>query len=166
MPLLSGLIGRSAPPAAGKVAAAPAPQPAKAATRQASSSIRDALLAAGPTDRRKLLDDYLRQQTARVLQLSAADLDFRQPLNRMGIDSLMAVELRNILESELAVGVQLVMLLEGASLADLAKALLADLPQAAAPPDAERLAQAMAQLDSLSDDAVEELLARQRLIGS
>jgi myxalamid-type polyketide synthase MxaE and MxaD len=182
MPLLARLLGRShaAPPAPARTSAArpaaPAPTaappkpalspaaPAASAAPPTAGSIRERLLAAAGAERRKLLDDYLRVQTARVLQLSAADLDFRQPLNRMGIDSLMAVELRNILESELGVGVPLVTLLEGSSLADLSKSLLAELPAAA--PDAARVAEAMAQLDSLSDEAVAELLAQKRLIGS
>lgn len=177
MPLLVGLLGKAVAPSAAPVPRPMAPRPATAspapshvppavpAAPTAAAAIRDRLVGAAPAERRKILDEYLRTQSARVLQIPAADLDFRQPLNRMGIDSLMAVELRNILESELGVSVQLVMLLEGSSLADLSKSLLADLPTAAVP-DAQRLAAAMSQLDSLSDDAVAELLAQKRLIGS
>jgi myxalamid-type polyketide synthase MxaE and MxaD len=186
MPMLAGLLGKELPsspmPAAARVSApaavaprapaasAPAPtaaskSPALHSASQPAGSIRERLFATAGAERRKVLDEYLRGQTARVLQLSAADLDFRQPLNRMGIDSLMAVELRNILESELGVGVPLVTLLEGSSLADLSKSLLAELAAAAAP-DAARVAEAMTHVDSLSDDAVAELLAQKRLIGS
>jgi acyl carrier protein len=119
------------------------------------------LLSADAGQRRQLLDDYLVAQTARVLQLAPAEVDAGQPLNRLGIDSLMAVELRNRIESDFGIRVELVTFLEGASLTDLTNRLLAELPQGT-----NRVAEAMAQLDKLTDEDVEKLLAEKRLIGS
>jgi len=71
------------------------------------SLTRDQLLAAAPEERRPLLESSLRELFARVLGFSAAKVDLQQPLYRLGLDSLMAVELRNRLEANLGVVVPL-----------------------------------------------------------
>ncbi|MEO8696544.1 MAG: SDR family NAD(P)-dependent oxidoreductase, partial [Acidimicrobiales bacterium] len=76
-----------------RVAAAPAATPV----------VRDRLLAAPPTQRIQLLLDFVSGQVANVLGAhSTAAIDERQPLHEMGLDSLMAVELRNLLVVGLA----------------------------------------------------------------
>jgi acyl transferase domain-containing protein len=73
--------------------------PAPAAT----PVVRDRLLAAPPAQRNQLLLDFVSGQVANVLGAhSAAAIDERQPLHEMGLDSLMAVELRNLLVVGLA----------------------------------------------------------------
>ena len=57
--------------------------------------MRRTFLAAEPAARHRLLRSYLSEQVARVLGLSASRLDVEQPLSNLGLDSLMAVELKN-----------------------------------------------------------------------
>jgi NAD(P)-dependent dehydrogenase (short-subunit alcohol dehydrogenase family)/SAM-dependent methyltransferase/acyl carrier protein len=53
---------------------------------------------APPNQRHKLLLEYIRSQALKVLGLEASEVvDARQPLADLGLDSLMAVELRNLL---------------------------------------------------------------------
>jgi len=89
-PLFTELLAgarRSAPVAAGP-AAAP----------RVELRLRERLLAAMPNRRKTLLRDFVRQQTVKVLGLAQADeLDIHEPLRQLGLDSLMAVELRNLL---------------------------------------------------------------------
>jgi acyl transferase domain-containing protein/NADP-dependent 3-hydroxy acid dehydrogenase YdfG len=59
-------------------------------------SFRERLQAAPSADRPALLFDQVHEQVARVIGLRAGEaIDPRQPLNDLGVDSLMAVELRN-----------------------------------------------------------------------
>jgi amino acid adenylation domain-containing protein len=68
------------------------------------------------------LKGHLEQEVARTLGLgSGVRLDPRKPLSEMGIDSLMAVQLKNRLESGLGIAVTVRSLLAGATLDDLAK---------------------------------------------
>jgi NADPH:quinone reductase-like Zn-dependent oxidoreductase len=57
---------------------------------------------APPKKRNSLLLDYVRLQATKVLSLDATQsIDPKQPLTSLGLDSLMAVELRNLLGSGL-----------------------------------------------------------------
>jgi len=83
--------------------------------------------AAAPGDRHSLLIGYIQEEVAKALGLSASQLDVQQPLNNMGLDSLMAVELKNRVKNELGVDVPLMKLWQGVSTAELAELLLEQL---------------------------------------
>jgi aryl carrier-like protein len=96
----------------------------------APSDSLDALLQANGPARRELLGAYLREQLGRVLQLPRATLDAIDPhaaLTRLGIDSLMALELRNRIEAETGAAPAVVELLRGISLARLVELVDAQL---------------------------------------
>jgi aryl carrier-like protein len=84
---------------------------------------RESILAAGPGDRPGLLAALLRDKMARLLGTSPDRLDGDRPLLQFGIDSLMAVELRNWLESELRVDLPIVALMRSPSISGLAELL-------------------------------------------
>lgn len=64
--------------------------------------IRKRLAEAPASKRRSLLQAHLREHAMRVLGLSASyNLDSRQPLREIGMDSLMAVELRNAISASM-----------------------------------------------------------------
>ena len=136
-----------------------------------TSDRRDALLAAEPTERRQLLQSYLSEQVARVLGLSPSRLDLQQPLNHLGLDSLMAVELKNRIAVDLKVNVPVAKFLQGFSVDQAVTQVLDQLTADAANPttplalaiaqpgeprNAERL---LANLEQLSDEQVGSLLA-------
>lgn len=68
----------------------------------ASGSVRSRLQETPPAGRREVLSDYVRMQVAKVLgTYSASAVDPRKGLWEMGLDSLLALELRNRLDQEL-----------------------------------------------------------------
>jgi myxalamid-type polyketide synthase MxaE and MxaD len=139
----------------------------KPAARVPTALDRTALDGVPPDDWQPILEGQLREQAARVLRLTASALDVEQPLNNVGIDSLMAIELKNRIEADLGVAVPMVRFLEGPSVRDLAAyvaehliPLLASNPASAANgTDAHAAGDLLARLDDLSDDEVEALLA-------
>jgi phthiocerol/phenolphthiocerol synthesis type-I polyketide synthase C len=52
--------------------------------------------------RRVAIETFLQQQIARVLRQSASRIDVRAPFRNLGLDSLMGLELRNRLDTELS----------------------------------------------------------------
>jgi myxalamid-type polyketide synthase MxaB len=91
--------GRSEPRLLGELAdryARPAAAPAS------QRRLMDEIEAAAPNSRRGLVASFIREQALRVLGLEAdAAIDGRQPLGELGLDSLMAVELRNVMSRAL-----------------------------------------------------------------
>jgi thioester reductase-like protein len=83
---------------------------------------RAAWLKASPADRASLLTETLSMQAARVLRLAAATVDAQTPLDALGFDSLMAVELKKRVTAHLGVDVPVVAFLRRATIASLAAA--------------------------------------------
>jgi amino acid adenylation domain-containing protein len=86
-----------------------------------------ALLAASLADREATLAAYLRRAVARALRLAPERVDVALPLNRLGLDSLMAVELKNGIEANVGVTIPIVKFLQGPSVEQLAAHLAAAL---------------------------------------
>jgi len=76
------------------------------------------------SEQETLLIEHIRQHAAGVLGFEASRLDVNQPLTNLGIDSLMAVELKNKLALQLGVDVSLTTFLEGGSIAELAARII------------------------------------------
>jgi polyketide synthase 12/myxalamid-type polyketide synthase MxaB len=113
--------------------------------------------------RPRVVLDFVREQALRILGLPAAhSISARQPLNELGLDSLMAVELRNSLATSLGRPMPATLLFDYPTVEALSRYLEKELlgteaaPAAPAAPvpaaSAERIAQ-------LSDDDVERMLA-------
>lgn len=129
-------------------------------------SIHAALLASEPARRPTLLITYLRGELARMLQLDPARLEHDQPLTAFGLDSLKALELKNRIETDLAIEVPLARFVERPTIEQLAGALLEELQCTSAtnpeqvpgaPISADPL-QLLAQIDQLSDEQVDALI--------
>jgi amino acid adenylation domain-containing protein len=98
-----------------------------AISTQAGLPTLAALRAVAPEQRPELLDALLGEKVARLLGANLAKLDRDKPLLNLGLDSLMAVELRNWIESELRVNLPIVELMRSPSIARLTELLLGQL---------------------------------------
>jgi amino acid adenylation domain-containing protein len=94
-----------------------------------SSLTCEALLALEPEEQQQQLTSYLQELVAQVLKLAPSQLDYQQPLSTVGIDSLIAIELQNSIETKLGVVLPMANILEGSSIAELASALLTQLTE-------------------------------------
>ena len=149
------------------VAAAPKPVEAAGAAR-AEEGFLDRLRANDPEQRIVLLQEHVRDRVIRVLALSpSTPIDLTQHLAELGMDSLMAVELSNHLQSSLGVQLPSTLAFEHPTLGDLTAFLAATvLAEGAAQANggngaaAERVA-GLAGLDALSDEEIEAALRRE-----
>jgi acyl transferase domain-containing protein/acyl-CoA synthetase (AMP-forming)/AMP-acid ligase II/acyl carrier protein len=83
------------------------------------SSLYDALQGATLQERQRLLESYLRDLTAGKLGLAPSSLDIQSPLNYLGVDSLITLELRIQIERDLGIVVPVTRLLDGPSVVSL-----------------------------------------------
>jgi phthiocerol/phenolphthiocerol synthesis type-I polyketide synthase C len=173
------------PPLIADLLSAPVGTPAAGDANGREASLNDALRRAGPEERQRLIESYLRDQAASKLGLTPSRLDVQLPLNHLGLDSLIAVELRTQIERDLGIVVPVVQLLDGPSVARLADWLgdrlsgagpaepepteaadpPATQPNGAPAPEATDVAGSrwidlLAQVPEVSDDDVDELLRK------
>jgi myxalamid-type polyketide synthase MxaB len=108
-------------------------------------------------NQRALMLEYLRGQARRILGLSPSHfIDEREPLVRMGLDSLMAVELRNQLSAALGRPLMATLLFDHPNVSSLADFLAGTGDGAEA-----RRNSFFEELQAMSDDRAEELLQQE-----
>ncbi len=148
------------------------PALASAESAQASGRLRDTVLAAPAGERLPLLQTFLTEQVARVVGLSPSKVDPERPLNEMGLDSLMMMELKNRIERNAGISLATVELMRGPTIIRLAQKLLtqvagqgsgaaapAAVPEAApGGPPKETAADLLAKIETLPEERVESLL--------
>lgn len=140
-------------------------------------ALRDRLLATASNRRRGALVEEVRRLTVRVLGIQQSDaLDVNEPLRQLGLDSLMAVELRNLLGKTVGRTLSATITFDHPSVHALVEYLSAEVfsdlfsgamaPAAIVAPivSAPQPTNGMAHLDDMSDDELALRLA-QRLEG-
>lgn len=93
----------------------------------AASSVKltkEQVLQAAPEERVRLLENEMRESIAKVLNLPAKRINVKQPITNLGLDSIMAIEMRNNIETSLKINYPIANLLEGPNLTQIAEQLL------------------------------------------
>jgi NAD(P)-dependent dehydrogenase (short-subunit alcohol dehydrogenase family) len=158
-----------------------AAKPEKAADARPAKKtlLTDLLLINDPAERQRILIDRLQAEAARVLRLPVSKLDVNRCLNQFGMDSLMALELKNRMQAEWGMPIPLATVLSGPPVAELAALLMAKLADRAANPDRASTSEPstssgreagaidkheaqelLRKLPELSDDDVDSILSR------
>ncbi|QRK07699.1 SDR family NAD(P)-dependent oxidoreductase [Archangium violaceum] len=99
---------------------------AAVAPSQPRHPLAERLRAALPHERPRVLARSLQEEVARILRLDAAGLDWRQGFAELGMDSLMAIELRNALQKGLGVSVPVTVALDYPTIDFLVQHLLGE----------------------------------------
>jgi acyl transferase domain-containing protein/NADPH:quinone reductase-like Zn-dependent oxidoreductase/acyl carrier protein/short-subunit dehydrogenase len=119
-----------------------------------TTQIRKTLESMPPGERAALLEAHVRDQAAQVIRLAADRLGLRTPFKTLGLDSLMALELRNRLESSLGLTLSATLVWAYPTVAELA----AHLGQRLEPPH-EEPTDLVDRIAEMSDDEIDRLLA-------
>ena len=114
----------------------------------------DSLHGVEPGEARRIITDRLCVRMAAVMGYAdPAAVDTTQPLTEMGLDSLMAVRIRNTARADFGVEPPVALLLQGATLGDVAADLIGQLGLAEP--------EAAGQADLVRDRAQQRAAARQ-----
>jgi acyl transferase domain-containing protein/acyl carrier protein len=130
-------------------------------TSGAKSDWRLKIESATPADRTEVIGQAVRDVVGSVLRVKPEGLRFDQPLTDLGLDSLMAVEIENSIESSIGVALPPASLMKARTIGQIAT-LIAE-HMGAAPSKtvliiAEPAAAEDVDLDSISDDDLDQLL--------
>lgn len=130
-------------------------------TSGAKSDWRLKIESAAPADRTEVIGQAVRDVVGSVLRVKPEGLRFDQPLTDLGLDSLMAVEIENSIESSIGVALPPASLMKARTIGQIAT-LIAE-HMGAAPSKtikivAEPAAAEDVDLDSISDDDLDQLL--------
>ncbi|WP_254173683.1 non-ribosomal peptide synthetase/type I polyketide synthase [Planktothrix pseudagardhii] len=104
-------------------------------------SLNSALLSGTPAERAMLLESRITEQVASVLGVDRTRLDRQKSLTHFGLDSLMAIDLRNRLNNATGLNLPLIKIMQGLSISSLVELILEQLTLAdvilSAPPATE-----------------------------
>ena len=133
-------------------------------TSGAKSDWRLKIESAAPGDRTEVIAQAVRDVVGSVLRVKPEGLRYDQPLTDLGLDSLMAVEIENSIESSIGVALPPASLMRARTIGQIA-ALIAEhmgatavkTPAASALP-AEQTPAVEMDLDALSDEEIHQLL--------
>jgi acyl transferase domain-containing protein/aryl carrier-like protein len=110
-------------------------------------------------ERQALLEAHLQTLIARVLQLDVAQFTGQEALTSLGMDSMMAIEVKHRIASNVKVDVSVLELLQGITIVQLAARLLASLQFEEAAPAPES-APSMEEIEQLIEQVDQEELER------
>ncbi len=66
-----------------------------------------------------MVNSYLTEEMARILKVSLPSVDREKPIVNMGFDSLMSIELKNQIETDLGVSVAMSRLIQSPTISEL-----------------------------------------------
>ena len=123
----------------------------------------DSVLGLSEADRTNYVQELLLREAAGELGMRPADLDPDRPLTSLGLDSLMAVQLKNRIQAALGVGLPMSRFVSGMGVSDLTLEVLASLDTGGLDSGGSASTRPRAALDDtegMDDERVTELLKK------
>lgn len=99
------------------------------------ADVRDRIAGLNPAEASELITGVLVEEIARIIGAATDRVDPHRPLSELGVDSLMAVELRLAIETRLGLNLPLLSLADSTSLSNIAARISRTLQGEAASPD-------------------------------
>jgi acyl carrier protein len=95
-------------------------QKAVATTSATETKLLEQLKESSPEEQEKILVDYLKGKVANIFGMTGSQtININESLTTMGLDSLMAVELRNLIQRELGFDIPMQTIIEGISISEI-----------------------------------------------
>ena len=133
------------------------------------------VLSCPPEERQAVVESCLQEMVAGVLRFDRSKLDIHESLSTLGLDSMMATEIRNKIQVGFEISISIVDLLQGLSVAKLAVKVLTKLTEAGKLVDTpvsvaaiqelaqtagdELVAELLEKIEGLSDEEIQKLIA-------
>jgi acyl transferase domain-containing protein/NADPH:quinone reductase-like Zn-dependent oxidoreductase/NADP-dependent 3-hydroxy acid dehydrogenase YdfG/acyl carrier protein len=157
--------GRVMPALVAALATAAAPGTPSPRVEEATATLVSTIEQTPSARRPKIIADHVRALAQQVLGVTGKVIDGRVPLNQLGLDSLMAVELRNLIGISVGRRLQATLLFDYPTidaLTDYLGEMLVGSTGSAAPTPmvAAEPADVLTRIDEMSDEEVDRLLAR------
>ncbi len=88
-------------------------------------------------EKKKILADYFRRTFSDIFDIPSSELDTKEPLRNMGMDSMVAISFKAVVEKELDLNIPVEMLIEGSSILKLTDKAVGLMPGAVSATESE-----------------------------
>lgn len=110
------------------------------------------------SERKQMVEDFLATIVAETVHAKREEIVLDQPINAIGVDSIIATDLRNRINKSCYINVSIVDILSGISITELVAKHYEELCSFLVEEDEEDLENLLSQIENISDEEVEAML--------
>ncbi|WP_151732841.1 type I polyketide synthase ['Paenibacillus yunnanensis' Narsing Rao et al. 2020] len=115
--------------------------------------------AAGEEEQISIVEDFFAGIIAETVHAQKESLDLNDPVSAIGVDSIIATEIRNLINKNAGINLSIVDILGGTSIAGLARKYWGDIAALIVEDSAEELEELLLRLENMSEEEAALLLA-------
>jgi acyl carrier protein len=118
------------------------------------------IFAAEASQQTSLLETHIQELISQVLRIDLSRLNLEQSLNALGLDSMMAIELKQRIEISVGASIAVVDLLKGSNIREIVTILMPQIQENQRLVSQEEISEMLTELQQLSPEETERLLAQ------